>query len=303
MVGLGRLIANRLAPTGATGAPERSGGVGVDLPCGVDPQHGQAQALDDLRRGLALLQHQQGADGPGQQAAGGGDADRLEVLHWPAGVGVEDVAVALAALLKVAFVVARGGQRLAAQAERGDDLASLPGMADADGPGAGVGFGADADQVAPEVDEGVLHAVLAQNGGGAVGGVFLADAAQVDLHAGSGQVHAAGLALYAGPANQGAQGIELRGAGALRGLKIPGPAQDATGQVKQAAALLVHAVGKVKKLPGFRVDGNGALPGCGVDAADQAVALVAGVFGFDATDFVDGALGLLFGPGPAVDWL
>ncbi len=148
-------------------------------------------------------------------------------------------------------------------------------MLDADAPGAAARHRTDAAHIATEIDKAVARAALGEDGGGAIGRVFLADAAEVDLHLRARQVQVRPLPLHLVPANKRQQRREFRGRRHALRAKVPGPAQDARSEIEAAAALRMQAVAEIEQRRGFLVDCYCFGAGAAIDFGGHAVAAIA----------------------------
>ena len=131
------------------------------------------------------------------------------------------MAVTLALHQHETLVVTAGGERTMLHGLCGQNLLALPRVLDAHDPGRAVSPRPHQTDIAPEVDIAVPDAGLAQQGGRAVGRVFLAKATEVDFHARLGQPHAGPLPLHHDPAHQRQRTFEQGRLGQLRLVKAP----------------------------------------------------------------------------------
>ena len=210
-----------------------------------------------------------------------------------AGGGVEDVAVAAAVDIEIPLVVAAGGQRAVGEVDAGNGGVILARMADAHAPGPAIVLRAQRAHVAAEIDERMTHAVFVQDRGGAIGGVLLADAAEVDLHAGARQANRVLVPRDGGPVDQPPEAVECMPIRQLRWLRpeIPRLPQHAGGEVEAAFAQPMAGIRIPKQRHGFRVDGDGGATRVAIDACGQAVVTIARVFQFDAPHIRDRGIG------------
>lgn len=214
--------------------------------------------------------------------------------HGHPGARVQYVAIALAVDVEKPFVVAARRQRTLAHGDTGDGAIGLARILDADAPQAPIGLRADEAHVAAEVHVAVPHAPFLQQRAGAVGRVFLAEAAEVDLHAGARQEDGAIRALHGRPVHQRQQRRQFAGVRHARLTKIPGAAQHAGRDVEQAAARAVQVIGVVEQLRRLCITFHAVATRRGVDAADDAVGAVARIRALDAPHFGDGREGQFF---------
>src|ERR1019366_8288999 len=105
-------------------------------------------------------------------------------LRRPSGPGIENVAIAGAVDLDEAFIVAAGRQRAVVQGDLRHQRGGIARMANADPPGLTVGLRTDHADVTAEIDEAMPRSQIAIDLRGTIGRVFLAEAAEVELHAG-----------------------------------------------------------------------------------------------------------------------
>lgn len=91
---------------------------------GIDSEIRHALAIEEGQR-LVGHQHRRGRQCPSGKAERGDHANRLPVLHRPAAARVKDVAVTPAVDFEIAFVVAAGGERAAAEFEPGNRCVEL----------------------------------------------------------------------------------------------------------------------------------------------------------------------------------
>ena len=96
--------------------------------------------------------------------------------------------------LDEALVVAARRQSAGRNRERRDQSVAAR-MADADTPGRAIGLRAEDREVAGEIHARARDARLVQDGGRAVDRVFLAEAAEVQLHSASRKTDVAGISL------------------------------------------------------------------------------------------------------------
>ena len=142
---------------------------------------------------------------------------------------------------------------------------------------------------AAQIHERVCDAMLAQDDRRAVGRIFLADAAEVELHAGTRQADVRVAPLDAIPADQLAHGVDFVRLGNARwpALEIPDAAQHARGHVEASRARRMTAIGVAKQRRGLAVDCDRPLAGGAIDGARNAVVAIARVLGFDASHVGD----------------
>ena len=150
------------------------------------------------------------------------------------------MAVALAVEFEEALVVAGGADGFAVAQGQGGQRARFPRVLDADPPGL-VALAAQRQHVAADVDQGVADATRLQDGGGAVEGIALAVAAQVELDSRVAARH-----LVVGDAQVGHLRVGLDGGsqlcrvGARRnegvGVKAPQGDQGAEGRIEKFVA-------------------------------------------------------------------
>src|SRR3546814_9764945 len=110
-------------------------------------------------------------------------------------------------------------------------------MTHADPPRRTVTVRAENADVTTKVDETVAQAVTQAKRRRGIGGVFLAEAAEVELHAGERQGDARPLPLHALPADQRQQRRQSFSRRYTLRAEIPRPAQPAGRNVEQAVAL------------------------------------------------------------------
>ena len=104
-------------------------------------------------------------------------------------------------MLEVTLVVARGCDRAFGNVHRRDDGGlGLARMADPDVPGRAVRLATDRTHVAAKIDQRMRDAALLQDRRRAIRRVFLADAAEVELHAGLREPHETIAPLHVLPA-------------------------------------------------------------------------------------------------------
>ena len=165
-------------------------------------------------------------------------------------------------------------------------------MPDAHTPWRAARLRADGAYVAAEIDEPVRDAVIDENGRRPVGRVFLADTAEIDLHAGAWQTDRALVPLDIGPANLRERGREsgLLGERGRLPTEIPRSPQNSRSEIEQSAALSETAI-RIGKEPGrFGVDGHRRAAGGAIDARGQAVVQVTRILGLDAPHVGDGGV-------------
>jgi len=134
------------------------------------------------------------------------------------------------------------------------------------------------------------HSVLEADGRDPIGRVFLADAAEVDLHSRTRQADRLRGPLDLAPADERDGGGELRGRRKHGRVapEIPDPAQNPGGDVEQAAAQSVALVRIAQERRGLRVDRDFLAAGGAIDARRHAVVAVARVLRLDAHHVGDG---------------
>jgi hypothetical protein len=198
-------------------------------------------------------QHCDRGERAGHEAVARDHARGGEAAHRPARARVEDVPVAHALHDHAALVVAAARDGAPAERKRHDGARGRARVTDPDAPGRAVGVRAHEREVPAEVDEAVARAALAADRGGAVGGVLLHVAAEVELHAGVRQHDARRLPAHLLPADQRQQRVERGLLGQPARAEAPGPAQDARRDVEQAAALDPARVRVVEQARGLLV--------------------------------------------------
>ncbi len=126
--------------------------------------------------------------------------------------------------------------------------------------------------------------------GGAIGGVLLADAAEVDFHAGARQAHLRAGPLDAVPAHERQQRLDVLGPRQPRRLEVPGASEHAAREVECTAAPRVQLPGEVEQGRRLVVDLHGRAAGRAIDRRRHAVVAIARVLGLDPPHLVDGGL-------------
>lgn len=94
------------------------------------------------------------------------------------------MAIADARHLNEALIVAAGRKGAAVQRDLGHHRVAVAGIADTDPPWLAVGLRADHADVAAKIDEAVPRLHLVADFRRAIGRIFLAEPAEVELHAG-----------------------------------------------------------------------------------------------------------------------
>src|SRR5690242_9279972 len=145
------------------------------------------------------------------------------MLDRRCGPRVEQMAVTAAVDLEVAFVVSARCHRRITEFDAADQRLRLARMAQADAPRCSVELRADDAHVAAEVHETVPDVVIHADRRDAVRGVFLADAAEIELHPGARQSHGPVAPLDAFPSDELARGRDLLGARNVRRLALEIP--------------------------------------------------------------------------------
>ena len=208
----------------------------MEVPAGgVDREIRRTLAAEEFERAGAL-EHGDRAHRPCRHADRRAHADRLPCLDRPTRVRVEDVAITAAVAHEESFVVAAGRERAFDQFDAGDRLAGIAWVLHTDAPGRGVGLRADDADVAAQVHEAVPHVMRREHGMGTVGRVLLAEAAEVDFHAGLRQRDRVVDPANIAPADQRQQRLQGLGLRHPASAKVPGPPQHARGDVEQAVA-------------------------------------------------------------------
>ncbi len=137
------------------------------------------------------------------------------------------MAVALPIEFKIAFIVAAGGQRALTDRKGGHHTLDLARVLDPDAPRPSIQLRSEKAHVATKIHVTVTHAGFDQQRRRAVRRILLAEAAEIDLHAGLAQQHIFSAACNLVPANQRQQRLQRAGAGHFGPAKIPGPPQHA----------------------------------------------------------------------------
>ena len=213
-------------------------------------------------------------------------ADRLPVRDRHARARVEDVAIAAAPDLEEPLVIAARRDRAVDELHRGDRPFLLARMLDADPPWRAVRLRPDRADIASEIDESVRDPVLDEDRRHPVGGVFLADAAEIDFHPGARQPDRVLAPLDLRPADQRERVCEHLLGRQLRRLppEIPGAPQHPRREIEKAAALRVAALRVGEQRRGFGVDRDRRAAGGAIDARREAVVAIARILGLDALD-------------------
>src|SRR5947207_3228426 len=124
-------------------------------------------------------------------------------------------------------------------------------MTNANAPCTAVGTRTDRPNVAGEVDEAVRYSCRCEYMAGAVGRVFFAHAAEIQLHAGERQKDLGPLPAYVGPSDQTQRALDMFSLRKNGFAKIPAAAQDAGGEVEQSVALYEAGVAVFEQPRGF----------------------------------------------------
>jgi hypothetical protein len=150
-----------------------------------DHQMGERELRQEIETLALLVKHRDRGRCAGDQAERSGDRDARgafpEALAAP---GIEQVGVAEAVDDHAALVVTARRDAAGGQGDTSDGVTRPAWMANADEPGRAVGMRPDDREVTAQVDESRSEARVAAELGDAVGGVFLHEAAEVELHAG-----------------------------------------------------------------------------------------------------------------------
>ncbi len=173
-----------------------------------------------------------------------------------AGARIHDVAVPPAADVEVPLVVAARRERAGREVEARHGGVVAARMADADAPRRAVGLRSDRADVAAQVHEPVAQSALEEDRRDAVRRVFLADAAEVDLHARARQVHGLRVPLDVGPADVrdgGGEFVRVRQRRRVA-LEVPHAPEHARRDVEESARERVALVGVAQQRRGLRVD-------------------------------------------------
>jgi hypothetical protein len=204
--------------------------------------------------------------------------------HRPAGTGIQDMSVTDTLAPQETAGIAAGRHPAIGQFQRAHGDALLFGIFNADHPGLAIGARAPATQVAAKVDQQRRGCLRLQQGENGINGILLADAAQINLHAGrQGQPGRAPLCLF--PTDQRQQRPNrFRSGKAVRAIKPPDPAQDAGTDVKRAVGQLPKLMREIEQARGLLVHLHGS-PFGRIDAIEQVVLAVSTVFLFDAPGF------------------
>src|SRR6266850_5041250 len=125
---------------------------------------------------------------------GSDDSDAVHAVRRQPGSRVEDMVITHAIRLKIALVVAGGGDCGVHQRDRRHHGVLAPGVADADHPGPSA-LVAENPAVAPGHYQRFLHAAGIEQGDAVVHGVTLGDAAEIDLHVVAGEFNGAPAAV------------------------------------------------------------------------------------------------------------
>ena len=170
------------------------------------------------------------------------------------------MAIAVTVDFEIALVIAARRHGAVAELDSADRRMLDARVADAHAPRRAVGLRSDDAHVAAEVHEPVRDAVFRADRRGAIGGVFLADAAEIELHAALRQPHVDVVPLDALPADQCARCGELAAVGTSGGRrrKSHARAQNARRQVEAPAAQAMAAVGVAQQRRRLGVDRHGA---------------------------------------------
>ena len=123
---------------------------------GVHPEAFGAQGRQPLRPRCSL-QHGHGGKGAGQQGAFRHDAHAGQPLHRPAGLWIQDVAVAPALPQQATLTISAGRQPAGCQRHGCQGQSRCPRIAEPDRPGRAIGVRADGVEIAPKVDQPMLH--------------------------------------------------------------------------------------------------------------------------------------------------
>src|SRR5438477_6476263 len=190
--------------------PKASVGERVDERAVVeDAQVREAQLPQPREAVVTPLQHRDRRGASGDEATGCVHRDRSEAARGAPGARIEDMAMALAVGLDEALVVAARRDRARHHRQRGEHVVVLARVPDADAPRLATRLRAEDREVAREVDQRAFDARVLQHERRAVHRVFLAEAAEVELHAGMRQAHARLSQLDAIPADEREERGEL----------------------------------------------------------------------------------------------
>ena len=246
---------------------------------------GQALSGEEGLR-MHAMEHGEGGQSARLQAGGGVDGDGAGgASHRAAVARVEEVAVASSPVGEAALGVAAGGEGARRQGQGGAGAAGVVRVGQGHRPGTIRGGGVGG-QVAGQFHQGGM---TFEAGQGAVHGVFFADAAQVDGHAG-GETQARTVPVHPLPTHPREEfGDGLGGRRAALTVDGPGAGEEAGGDVEQAVGEAVAGGGVVEEVGSLLVHRDPGA-GAGVDATDDAVAPEAAEFGLDATDLRQGGL-------------
>src|SRR5487761_2334538 len=162
-------------------------------------------------------------------------------------------------------------------------------MADADSPGLAVGLRANDANIATQIDQAVTHAKVGADLCGSTGRIFLAQAAKIQLHAGSAKVKLAVCEHQIVEANERQCGVDRPLIRQTRGRKVPNRAKPSRGNVKGAVALRKAGLGVGDQTRGLCVDAGRATGRRDlVDPRKFALASVARVARLDSSYFLLG---------------
>ena len=164
-------------------ADEAGGGfrppVGLDAGFDITAAGGKAEAV------LEAQHTQSRAVNARLEAGGGEDGNAAHAIgHRPAGAGIENVAITHAVELEAPEGIAGDGDAEIGYGETAPASAGLPGILKTDVPERVLAIAADGVEIAAEIDERILDAMLAGDSDQLIDRVFLAEAAEIQAHAG-----------------------------------------------------------------------------------------------------------------------
>ncbi len=247
------------------------------------------------RLAASFLQHRDRRAASGNDAQRRHHADRLPVRDGHARARIEDVAVAAPVEIEIALVIAAGRDRAAGELDVGDRPRAR--AADARSPtrhGAPSACAPIARTSPARFTSACATPGVLQDRRRAVGRVFLADAAEVDFHAGARQPHASVVPFDVAPSDQRARGGERRRhrAGAAAGRGNPSTRRSTPAVMSNSPPReLVAALRVVEERAVSASIGDGVAARRAVDPRGDAVVEIARIFRLDALHVGDRGVG------------
>ncbi len=187
---------------------------------------------------------------------------------------------------EVAQIITRAGHRVVQHGHARPARAGIGGVLQPNVPRRTAGrFAVNADILA-EIHEHVFNAVLQRHRDGAIHGVLLADAAEINAHARLREKDAALAALHLVPTYQftSAANHFIRGNDRRIGLPIPQPHQRHRRRIERAARQEDHFRAESKNSVGLFIGFHPILSGGGVDSADETAIEKTRVLRFECRD-------------------